>query len=334
MATTLDFKYQLETGSKKFRCPACGKKRFVRYVDNETGQYLPEDIGRCDRELSCGYHKKPNDIDGLSASSALYAPPPQQEIKKPCSTLPFSMIEATERNFTNNTFVKWLGTLPGWDMNRAEAVARRYHVGTGSKDVNGWAIFWQVDNCGKVRSGKMMAYDDTGHRLKDGYTQDWIHSKLIRSGKLENFELVQCFFGLHLLDDKPIAIVESEKTAIIASQYLPQFTWMAAGQLNGINEYKMQPLKGLKVVLFPDIGCFEKWNDKALELSGIAEISVSDLLEKKAPEQHKGFDLADYLIGYDLRDFSPYGWNPFTGEIFDSRGYPAEWDVFESAYTQ
>ena len=171
-----------------------------------------------------------------------------------------------------------------------------------------------------------MAYDEAGHHLKDRYSQDWIHSKLKRSGHLKEFELVQCFYGLHLLDQKPVAIVESEKTALIASEYLRDVTWMASGQLNGINEYKMLALRGRKVVFFPDIGCYDQWNDKALEFAGICDISVSTLLERKAPDQHKGYDLADYLIEYDLRDFSPHGWNPFTGEIFDSRGYPADWD--------
>jgi hypothetical protein len=139
---------------------------------------------------------------------------------------------------------------------------------------------------------------------KEGYSQDWTHSKLIRTGHLEEFNLVQCFYGLHLLDDRPVAIVESEKTALIASQYLPQFTWMASGQLNGINEIKLVPLKGRQILLFPDIGCYKKWNKKALEFSHIREIFVSDLLERRAPEHHKGYDLADYLIQFNLKKFT------------------------------
>jgi hypothetical protein len=43
----------------------------------------------------------------------------------------------------------------------------------------------------------------------------WVHSVL----KLPNYNLSQCFFGEHLLIDttKTVAIVESEKTAVIAS---------------------------------------------------------------------------------------------------------------------
>jgi len=319
------FRYILDPGSKKFRCPACNQKRFVRYLDDHSGEYLPDDIGRCDREISCGYHKPPREA-GLDHSRALYSVP--EPLPEPIpSYLPFKYVERSLCNYEGNSLINWLATLKGWDQKRAEAIAKKYHVGTGSNKVNGWAIFWQIDDQNKVRTGKLMAYSDDGHRIKEGYSEDWTHSKLKRSGHLEDFELVQCFYGLHLVDNsKPVAIVESEKTAIIASQYLPQFHWIASGMLQGINEYKMRALKGRKVALFPDIGAFDLWNDKAQSFGHIADIKVSTLLEEKAPDQHKGYDLADYLIQYDLRDFSPHGWNPFTGEIFDKRGYPAEWD--------
>ena len=325
----IKYRYKLDTGSKKFRCPACQKKRFVRYLDDETGNYLADDVGRCDRIESCGYHLPPREA-GLDNNRALYSIPEPLSEPVPCY-LPFEYVERSEGNYERNTLISWMATLRGWDQIRAETVAKNYHVGTGSKkEVNGWAIYWQIDENNKVRSGKMMKYQNDGHRSKDKYSNDTVQSILKRSGQLNDFELVKCFFGLHIIDkSKPVAICESEKTAIIASQYLPQFHWIASGQLQGINEYKLRPLKGMKVVLFPDIGAFDLWNDKALEFGHIADIKVSTLLETKAPDQHKGYDIADYLIQYDLRDFSPHGWNQWTGEIFDERGYPKDWDEVE-----
>jgi hypothetical protein len=43
-----------------YTCPQCkSPKMFVRYIDPDTGQYFGDNIGRCNLELSCGYHLKP-----------------------------------------------------------------------------------------------------------------------------------------------------------------------------------------------------------------------------------------------------------------------------------
>ena len=54
------FKYHFDKSSKKFNCPQCGKKRFVKYVETETGHYADSKYGRCDRQDNCGYSMSPN----------------------------------------------------------------------------------------------------------------------------------------------------------------------------------------------------------------------------------------------------------------------------------
>lgn len=49
----------LDPGSKKHTCPDCGKNTLVRYIDTTTGEYLPPNFGRCDREANCSYHERP-----------------------------------------------------------------------------------------------------------------------------------------------------------------------------------------------------------------------------------------------------------------------------------
>jgi hypothetical protein len=52
-------RYHFDKSSKKFHCPACQKKTFVLYVEAVTGEYLPKQFGRCDRESNCGYFQLP-----------------------------------------------------------------------------------------------------------------------------------------------------------------------------------------------------------------------------------------------------------------------------------
>ena len=143
-----------------------------------------------------------------------------------------------------------------------------------------------------------MLYDATnGKRMKEPYNHiNWVHKAL----KLDNFNLEQCYFGEHLLNknnSKPVAIVESEKTAVISSVFLPEFIWLACGSVNNLNEAKTKALKGRNVVLFPDLKCFDLWNDKIPQLTSLATFRTSTLLKDKATETEmkKGLDLADYL---------------------------------------
>ena len=132
---------------------------------------------------------------------------------------------------------------------------------------------------------------------------NWVHSVL----KAPGFNLKQALFGEHLLRDntKPCALVKSEKSAIIASIYFPQFIWLATGSLTNLSEDLSRVLKGRKVILFPDMKGFDKWKVKASEIKILTDYSISDLLERKATESEKqsGLDIADYLLKYDLNDF-------------------------------
>jgi len=143
-------------------------------------------------------------------------------------------------------------------------------------------------------------------KVKEPYNHiTWAHKEIA----VPEFQLRQCMYGEHLFRTdllKPVAIVESEKTAIISSVYLPQFIWLAVGSLTNFNSDMCQALKGRRVALFPDLKGFEKWTQKADELSALASFSVSDLLERKVNEIERlqGLDLADFLIRFDFRDFS------------------------------
>ena len=68
----------------------------------------------------------------------------------------------------------------------------------------------------------------------------------------------------HLMkgNNKPVAIVESEKTAIVASIYIPEYVWIATGGKNGCKWKEKDIAKVLlnreqPIYLFPDLNAIE-----------------------------------------------------------------------------
>lgn len=56
----MEYKFSLNSKLGKGDCPSCKRKKcFVYYFDNQTNERLSDDVGRCDHENSCGYHKTP-----------------------------------------------------------------------------------------------------------------------------------------------------------------------------------------------------------------------------------------------------------------------------------
>jgi len=303
----------------RYRCPSCQQrdKTFSLYIDTETGEHIHPTVGRCNRESNCGHHYTPkqyfqdNNISFDTPQPKANKPRLVTPQQKPVSFIPVEVFKQSlqiDKNVLQiaetNHFVKFLINLFGVEV--ASELVSRYFIAT-SKHWNGATVFWQIDSQGKLRTGKIMLYSpSTGKRVKEPFNHiNWVHKAL----KRPEFELRQCLFGEHLLIEKtkPVAIVESEKTAVIASVYLPQFIWVAVGSLTNLNAEKCSILKGRTVTLFPDLKGFEKWNSKAKELSHLALFSVSDLLERKATEaeREQGFDLADYLINFNYKEFAP-----------------------------
>lgn len=295
----------------RYDCPSCGQRKiFVRYIDTETGKHLAINVGKCNRESNCGYHFTPKQyfqdngylLEGLkilSDKQLIKATPPTKAI----SYISIEPFKNSLCRYEVNNFVSYLIKLFGADT--AFQLIQKYCIGT-SRHWQGATVFWQIDKYNRIHTGKIMLYNaETGKRVKHPFPHiTWVHKAL----HFKNYNLLQCFFGEHLLLNepvKPIAIVESEKTAIIASVYLPDFIWLAVGSINNLSHERCIVLQGRNIVLYPDLNAFEKWQQKANELSGDAIIKVSDLLERKADvaEKEQGLDIADYLIKYDCRKF-------------------------------
>lgn len=309
-------------GSKTV-CPECGRKAcFTRYIDEEGQISFPDNVGKCDHINSCGYHYTPkeyfndnptvretlierdgngNVISTVIMPTVKSSPKPQPRI----SYLPSDWVEQSMQRFDINPLYRYLTKVAGKE--KTDRLFSFYKVGT-SKMWNGATVFWQIDVSGNVRAGKIMGYDaTTGLRIKQPFNQvSWVHS--VR--KIQDFHMKQCLFGEHLLSGpfagqsaKTVAIVESEKTALIAALFIPDFIWLATGGMHGsFNSEAMQVLRGREVILFPDLKATEDWKHKTKMLYSICKrATCSDLLEMMATDEQReaGLDIADFLLMED-----------------------------------
>lgn len=288
------YRFSLNHKGKKELCPACHKKRYVRFIDLSNGELIPEKYGRCDREDRCGYFLSPYH-DGFAKDQIDPNYTPRfylnQQVELPISYIDDRRVKPT---LTINVFNPLFNYLCNkMDREKVANAFCDYRVGF----VKDWCIFWQHDFFGKCRSGKYIKYLKDGHRDKASVTT-WEHTRKDFGKEVYiEFNLKQSFFGEHLLANdpyKPVAIVESEKTAIIASVKHDGYIWLACGSKNGLSDYKMAILKNRKVKLYPDLGAYSEWYEKAVKF----KVEISDLLEKHATQEDRenGLDLADFLL--------------------------------------
>ena len=322
--------YQLEkykNPSSRHTCPKCGDKRSFTYYVDENGQMIDKTVGRCNHESGCGYHYTPRqffqdnpDTQGGCNSAAVA----HHDAGTPDFISPDVLLETCSRGVGKNELMFFIWRLfdrhkTEWEETKTFKLSTEYCIGTSGHDT----IFWQVDVNRKIRTGKIMKYGDNGHRVKDGFGVDWVHTKLKKKNLLsDGFNMVQCLFGEHLLSkypQKPVAVVESEKTALLGAACLDKYVWVATGgKSSGITE-KFKVLKGRNVVLFPDVDGYSEWQEVARSMTYCNSVKVSDFLmcEKSrsrlddvariAEVEDKGkIDIGDWIV-YDKRTRSPTG---------------------------
>jgi hypothetical protein len=299
-------RFTLETyksQSSRHRCPGCNKnKTFTLYIDTETNEPVNDRVGRCNREVECAYHLTPSEYfkdNGIEIEHRTYVPPVPKP-QPPTSYIDPAIFKRSLAAYESNNFIKFLLTI--FDDTTVTRLISKYFIGT-SAHWPGATVFWQIDEQGRVRTGKVMLYNpSTGKRVSKPYRHiNWTHAVL----KLENYNLKTCMFGGHLLKSeptKPVAIVESEKTAMIASVYMPQYVWVAVGGLSQLNADKCKLLKGRTVMLYPDLNAYDKWEAKGNEFG----FKTSNVLENRATEEEKkqGLDIADYLLRVNINQLT------------------------------
>ena len=298
-----DYRYQLEskklTGHqpRKLTCPHCGKKKcFVRYVDTQHGfSYVADTVGKCYHQHSCGYHYKPSEYYRDNQWTGEPKAHPDSHCR-PVELPPFKPLpmEYVVRSHSKRSiFWQWFANDVAKQLNLSAQQLRQvfddYLVGATR---SGSVIFWQIDHHGQVHGGHIMQYRQDGHR--DGF-QGWTHIPLIRAGLLPlDWQLYQCLFGQHLLPQRPdahVCIVESEKTALVMAACQPKYLWLATCGSSGLSPERIGCLAGRSVTVFPDSGCYEKWNRQMQLIQGI-DYNISQQLEAYPANT----DLCDLLL--------------------------------------
>jgi hypothetical protein len=295
----IEYKFGLDKSSKKFVCPLCEKRRFVKYLEISTNNYLSDDCGRCDRESACGYHKKPIGADTIITFNKTEIP------KSKPDYINSDLVPKSLKKYDENNLIKFLYN--HFPKEQVEKCISNYKIGT-SKLWNGATIFWQIDEIKNVHTGKIMLFNEiTGKRVKEPTAYiSWVHKKINK----QDYQLQQCLFGLHLLNAKnaifmhnlnakhakmsckTYGITESEKTAIIMSMFIPNVIWMSTGSKQNFKLALMQPLKNENIIVYPDKGEFTDWNNKTLQLQKLGfKIKCSSIVEDSSYEN--GTDLAD-----------------------------------------
>ena len=343
------------------------KKSGVRYKalcpfhdDKSMGSFIVYPKGNCYKCFSCGAkggviewlmeHEKLSYPDALRWLGKKYsipvddvpvdwtytpkpAPPPLPTLHLPVELMLRTQYDA---NADTDNLIRWIYDGIRWDsvqIRRIPQVLMDYHVGHGKK---GHTIFWQLDEGGHVRTGKMMKYRTDGHRDKQSsWNFDWIHSVLERgTPKLDDHGQIMrdehgdviydtdayrflydnekqeariTFFGMHLTQaamyrHATIKLVESEKTAIlmaIAYGNSASDLWMACGGLEMLTRERLKPLidQGRRIILYPDRDGIDKWRKK-VDSIGYDRLSIDTdpVLKWWRPEDGEKADIADVVV--------------------------------------
>ena len=332
----MNYRYKLDDrpGKRKINCPnpACpdhkrsGAKTFTRYYDTQTGEFISDEVGRCDHEVKCRYHLTPAEyfdrypmLKNCSKRSAAlhsasggssFSPQPSSFSPQPSAsqTISYDIFRKSLKDHHRNNLYLYLMFRLSKEV--ADRVAARYYLGT-SKYLPGAPVLWYIDSEYRITTGKIMYYPDPvkgkRYRESDRYhgkpVVNFVHAVL----KLRGFKRKPCFFGEHLLTaepGKPVMVVESEKTALIAGAFFPDHVVLATGGMNGLQNLDWSLTRGREVVLVPDTStddvATKNWTEQAKQINtrfGLG-MKISSKLDDIASEAQKaeGWDLGDYLL--------------------------------------
>ncbi len=217
---------------------------------------------------------------------------PQRSSQPPMSSLPMSEIPRCRPDGCDlGTFL--LGKFP---RERVEHAFDRFFIGATA---DGDTVFPQVDTDWKCRTAKIIPYDPQLGKRDRSRGAGWLHTRVMkRMGRQSwDFKLEQCLFGLHQLawyPTAPVAVVEAEKTALIATIVHPHAVWLATGGITSFTSERLSPLKGRRVTVYPDADAATAWAASLAKIDAENKWRLSDWHLSEPPGSHR--DIADILL--------------------------------------
>ena len=167
----------------------------------------------------------------------------------------------------------------------------RYFLGKTKSDT---PMFWMIDEMFQPHDAHI---DD-----------NWISYYLKqREPLLDSWQVTHCLFGLHLLcvTNKPVCVVESEQSAVILSEILPESIWMAYATLSNLTPELFAPLQGRTVTIYPRTDpsmstylFFCDYAELVRRSYPTIDLSIDQTLEDKATDEQKQrcIDLLGFLM--------------------------------------
>lgn len=292
----------MELSDVDYTCPKCGQLSFRRFIQ-PGNKSLGSHVGYCPE---CGYQMSIVEFESRRRQLIFHFTNSRteqslnnagtQNANKGDTNYYVSKNYAQGCNENSNLFQYLAGK---FGMDKVANAFHKYGVETCLWRHREFAsIFWYKDSDCTNLAYRIMQYHKDGHSNK--------RDTITKSLDVENHNRY-CLFGRHLLElpdavNKPVCIVESEKTAIICSIVYPQAIWMATGSSYYLFDNKLDFEPDREIVLIPDPDVkndlVNDWYQFSKKKGSIYNIRTSCFIDNYVEKNKKNlsFDIADYIL--------------------------------------
>lgn len=295
--------------TKRTRCPECESSNGFAGMKTIDGTPCGDQLrhGKCH---ACGVMIWPDDAPSSEAQ------PYQRTDPKPLAVVRAGLIAETSAQTSNLHSV--LINIGGEGM---AAHLRQWNIGT---DGEGRTLFHYINSRGQHQTTKGIAYDAAGKRIKtsdarfgvrmlsgyvpltskDGHRPCLFGEQWTQAGQIMIDHRNPAQPRKWAYDDRtPVVLVESEKTAVVASYMMPNLIWIATGGTSSMTKDKAAALRERVVLIMFD--CDRAGREAAAKAAQvIGDIGGKPIheIDGKPAQDHvfrgaaDGFDIADHVM--------------------------------------